>query len=136
MIALETIGYYRDEPGSQHYPPLFRYFYPDRGNFIAFVSNLHSRRALQRFTQAFRSTSIFPAEAVATFGWIPGVAWSDHRSFWSQDYQALMVTDTAFYRYPYYHSTLDTAEKIDYQCMAILTHGLYHAVLRLAEQGI
>ncbi len=44
MVALETIGCYSDQPGSQHYPPLFRWFYPDTGNFIAFVSNFRSRR--------------------------------------------------------------------------------------------
>ena len=44
MISLETIGYYSETPGSQHYPPLFRLFFPGRGNFVAFVSNLRSRR--------------------------------------------------------------------------------------------
>jgi Zn-dependent M28 family amino/carboxypeptidase len=136
MISLETIGYYRDEPGSQKYPPFFRYFYPDCGNFIAFVSNLRSRPILRRFVRAFRSVSSFPFESVATFGWIPGVAWSDHRSFWRQGFQALMVTDTAFYRYPYYHRSGDTAEKLDYHRMAMLAEGLYSAVLKLAEEGV
>ena len=40
MISLETIGCYRNQPGSQTYPPLLKYFYPDTGNFITFVSNL------------------------------------------------------------------------------------------------
>jgi hypothetical protein len=87
---------YSERPRSQRYPPLFRFFYPDRANFIAFVSNLRSRRVLHRFAAAFRRHSQFPAEHVATFAWIPGVAWSDHLAFWRQGYRALMVTDTAF----------------------------------------
>src|SRR5574337_1450801 len=43
MVSVETIGSYRDEPGSQRYPPLFRFFYPSGANFIAFVSNFRSR---------------------------------------------------------------------------------------------
>lgn len=133
MLSLETIGYYRDEPGSQAYPPLFRYFYPSAGNFIAFVSNLRSRPQLKQLTTAFRNCSDFPVEQVATFSWIPGVGWSDHYSFWLQRYRAVMVTDTAFYRYPYYHSHEDTAEKLDYERLAIVAMGLYGAICQLAE---
>jgi len=136
MVALETLGYYRDTPGSQAYPPLFRFFYPDRANFVAFVSNLRSRHAMRKLVQAFRDSCDFPAEQVATFSFVPGVAWSDHLSFWRHDYRAVMVTDTAFYRYPYYHAAEDTAEKLDYDRLAEVTHGLYGALCRLAEQGI
>lgn len=131
MLALETIGCYSDQPGSQDYPPLFRWFYPDSGNFIAFVSNFRSRRSMRRFAAAFRQHSDFPAEEVATFAWIPGVAWSDHQSFWRYGYPALMATDTAFYRYPYYHTAMDKAHHLDYAAMASLAEGLEGAVLSL-----
>jgi Zn-dependent M28 family amino/carboxypeptidase len=134
MIALETIGYYRDEPASQHYPPLFRLFYPSTANFIAFVANLRSRRAMRSFAKTFRDVSDFPLEHIATFSLIPGVAWSDHLSFWLRGYRAMMVTDTAFYRYPYYHSAQDTAEKIDYAKLAMLTESLYTALVKFAQQ--
>ncbi len=133
MISLETIGYYRDEPGSQRYPPLFRWCYPDRANFIAFVSNFRSRRAMLSAVAAFRSHCALPVEHVSTFAWIPGVAWSDHYSFWRNGYRALMVTDTAFYRYPHYHTAQDTPGKIDYGRLALATQGLYHAFSALAE---
>src|SRR5690606_6077210 len=87
MVSLETIGYYSEEPGSQRYPPLFRYFFPDRGDFIGLVSDLRSRRALRRTVEAFRRHSDFPVEHVATFRWVPGVAWSDHLSFWRRGYR-------------------------------------------------
>jgi Zn-dependent M28 family amino/carboxypeptidase len=134
MVSLETIGYYSERPGSQHYPPLFRYFYPDRGNFIAFVSDFRSRRTLRRFAAAFRQHSQFPAEHIASPAWLPGVAWSDHVSFWRCGYRALMVTDTAFYRYPHYHAPSDKADELDYLAMAAVTEGLNRAVMSLATE--
>lgn len=133
MIALETMGSYDDTPGSQQYPPLLRRFYPSRANFIAFVSNLGSRRMLRRLTGAFRDVSDFPVESAALPSLVPGVAWSDHLSFWRQGYRALMVTDTAFYRYRWYHSPGDTPEKLDYARLAQVTEGLFRASMRLIE---
>lgn len=134
MMSLETIGYHRQEPGSQRYPPLFGLFRPDRGNFIAFVANFTSRRRLRQVMKAFRAHSDFPAEALATLGLIPGVAWSDHLSFWRQGYRALMVTDTAFYRYPHYHLPEDTPDKLTYDALARVTVGLCRAVSTLAAR--
>lgn len=136
MIALETMGYFSSEPGSQGYPPLFRFFYPDRADFIAFVSNYRSSKAMRHLAKAFHRVSDFPLEHVATFSLIPGVAWSDHLSFWLQGYKALMVTDTAFYRYPWYHTAQDTAEKLDYEKLASVTEGLCEAICLLAREGI
>ena len=135
MISLETIGCYRQTRGSQSYPPLFGLFYPDRGNFLALVSDFHSRRAMQKFAALFQKSSTFPLEHVATFRWMPGVAWSDHFSFWRMGYPAIMVTDTAFYRYPFYHSPADTAEKLAYPELAEVTLGLFGAVRVIGESG-
>lgn len=134
MISLEMLGCYSDKPGSQGYPPFFRYFFPDRGNFIAMVSNRASRHGLQRLVQNFRAHSNFPVESLAAFEFIPGVAWSDHLSFWRKGYPALMVTDTAFYRYDAYHSAEDTPEKLDYASMAKVVEGLFHAMEALAAE--
>lgn len=132
MLSLEMLGCYSDEAGSQRYPPLIRYFYPNRGNFIAFVSNIRSRRMLRRTVYAFRAHSDFPVEQLATFSFVPGVSWSDHLSFWRQGYAAVMVTDTAFYRYPYYHTALDTPEKLNYGAMARVAEGLVGTLISLA----
>jgi Zn-dependent M28 family amino/carboxypeptidase len=133
-ISLETIGYYSEEPGSQRYPPFFRFFYPDRGNFIAFVSNFRSRSWLKRAVRAFRESSDFPLESVATFEFVPGIGWSDHLSFWRQGYPGLMITDTAPYRYAHYHLPSDTPDKIDYSSLARVTEGL-GGMLTLVAQG-
>jgi Zn-dependent M28 family amino/carboxypeptidase len=125
MISLETIGYYSSEPNSQHYPLFLKHFYPHTGDFIAFVSNLGSRRAMLHAVKAFRAASNFPAQQLASPAIVPGVSWSDHLSFWREGYKAFMITDTAFYRYPYYHTSQDTPDKLTYEPFARMTHGLY-----------
>ena len=64
---LEMLGYYDDRPGSQRYPPLFRRFYPDRGNFLGFVGDLRSRGVLRQAAAAFRATSKLPDRELRYF---------------------------------------------------------------------
>jgi hypothetical protein len=132
MLALETIGYYTDQPASQHYPIPFSLFYPDTGNFIGFVGNLSSRRLVRRALGAFRASTAFPSEGVAAPGWMMGVHWSDHWSFWQAGYPAIMITDTALFRYQHYHAATDTPEKLDYPSLARVTKGLADVVAELA----
>jgi Zn-dependent M28 family amino/carboxypeptidase len=136
MVSLETLGYYSDAPGSQRYPPLFRFFYPDRGNFLGLVSDLRSRGAMRRVAKVFRSCSDFPLQHTATLRWVPGVAWSDHLPFWRHGYSALMATDTAFYRYRYYHTTQDTPDKLTYPAFGQATEALGSCFAALAEHGL
>ena len=133
MFSLETIGYYSDRPGSQHYPFPLGFFYPSTGNFIAFVSNLSSRALLHEVIASFRRHAGFPSEGVAAPAFIPGVDWSDHWSFWDEGYPALMVTDTAPYRYPHYHTAQDTPDKVDYERTARVVTGLCRTLRDLAQ---
>jgi Zn-dependent M28 family amino/carboxypeptidase len=136
MMSLETMGYYSDERHSQRYPPLFQLCFPDRGNFIGFVSDLRSRRWLRRTVSLFKRYSDFPVQSVAMVRWVPGIGWSDHLSFWRQGYRALMVTDTALYRYPYYHTPHDTPDRVDCESLARVTDGLAGALLELASSPL
>jgi Zn-dependent M28 family amino/carboxypeptidase len=133
MLSLETIGFYTDTPGTQRYPSPFRLFYPDRGNFIGFVSNIGSRRLVRRVVKAFKRHTEFPCEWVAAPGWIMGIGWSDHWAFWREGYPAVMVTDTALFRYPHYHAVSDTPEKLNYPATARVVEGLIEATVDLAE---
>jgi Zn-dependent M28 family amino/carboxypeptidase len=128
MLSLEMLGYYSDRPGSQSYPPFLRWFYPNRGDFIALVSNLVSRRVLGEVRRAFTASSDFPVETLASPAFVPGVAWSDQLSFWREGYRAIMVTDTAFFRYPHYHAPTDTPERLDFLRMARVVEGLAGAL--------
>ncbi len=132
MFSLETIGWYSEQPGSQRYPFPLSFFYPSTGNFIAFVSNLASRPLLHEVIASFRRHAAFPSEGVAAPAFIPGVDWSDHWAFWKEGYPALMVTDTAPYRYPHYHTMQDTPDKVDYERLARVVTGLQGV---LAQSG-
>jgi Zn-dependent M28 family amino/carboxypeptidase len=133
MLSLEMLGYYRNVRGSQGYPPPLGWFYPDRANFIAFVGDVGSRALVHRALAAFRRHARFPSEGVAAPAGLPGVTWSDHWSFRQHGYPAIMVTDTAFYRYPHYHLPTDTAEKLDYLRMARVALGLAAVIKELAQ---
>lgn len=134
MLSLETIGYYSDAKGSQKYPAPLASAYPDAGNFIAFVSNPESRDLLYRAIASFRANATFPSEGLAASETVPGVGFSDHRSYWQFGYPAIMLTDTAFYRYPYYHTAQDTPDKIDYERLARVVKGVEAVVRDLAGQ--
>jgi len=125
MVSLETIGYYSSQPGSQHYPPFLSYFYPDTGNFIAFASNLGSRRVMRHCLENFAKACDFPAQSIAAPAVVPGISWSDHLAFWRHGFEAFMITDTAPYRYPYYHTSEDTPDKLDYLSFARVANGLF-----------
>jgi len=133
MASLETIGYYDPRKGMQHYPPLFGFFYPSEANFIAVVGNLGSFKLVQKFKRYFQEESDFHVESLAAPGIVPGVDWSDQRSFWKYGYQAVMITDTAPYRYPYYHGPEDFPDKIKYPQMTQVVEGLSQVILRLAN---
>lgn len=134
MFSLEMLGYYRDTAGSQRYPAPLGLFYPDRADFIAFVGDLGARGLVRRSIGTFRKSAEFPSEGVAAPAFIPGVTWSDHWSFRRHGYPAIMITDTAFYRYPHYHLPNDTPDKLDYERMARVTLGLAAMLNELANQ--
>ena len=134
MYSLEMLGYYRDAPGSQRYPPPLGLFYPDRADFIAFVGDLGARTLVRQSISLFRKHAQFPSEGVAAPALIPGVTWSDHWSFRQHGFPALMITDTAFNRYPHYHLRSDTPDKLDYERMARVTLGLAAMLKELARE--
>ena len=133
MLSLETLGYYTDEPDTQKYPFPFSWFYPDTGNFVGFVGNLSSRSLVRQAIGAFRASTAFPSEGVAASSGIEGIHWSDHWSFWQAGYPAIMVTDTAPFRYPHYHDATDIPQQLDYTGLARVTGGLAEVVSVLAS---
>jgi Zn-dependent M28 family amino/carboxypeptidase len=131
-LVLETMGYYTDAPDSQKLPPGVEGRYPSTGNFIAFVGTLASSNLVREALAAFRDASDFPAEGLAAPAHTTGVTLSDHSSYNRHGYPALMITDTAFMRYPYYHTQEDTPEKITYDSMARVVTGLAKTIAALA----
>jgi Zn-dependent M28 family amino/carboxypeptidase len=128
MLSLESIGFYSDAKGSQKYPPLLNLAYPSAGTFLGFVGDRSSADLVRRAVTTFRGTTKFPSEGAALFAGLPGVGWSDQWSFWQVGYPAIMITDTAPFRNPHYHTTADTPDKLDYERMARVVKGLEQVV--------
>ena len=133
MYSLETIGFYSSVPGSQRYPAPFGLVFPDRGDFVAFVGLLGSRRLLQETMRSFRSHTSFPTIGGVAPGFVPGIAWSDHWAFAEHGFQALMITDTAPFRYPHYHRPSDTPDKVDAESLARVVKGIERVIRDLAR---
>jgi len=133
MYSLETIGFYSSEPGSQAYPAPFGLIFPDRGDFVAFVGLLRSRPLLRETIRSFRSHTSFPSIGGVAPGFVPGIAWSDHWAFAEQGFQAVMITDTAPFRYPHYHRASDTPDKVDTENLARLVKGIERVIRDLAR---
>lgn len=133
MICLETIGYYSDEPGSQRYPMSWiGRLYPTTGNFVAVVGNVRSRRFVRRVVRHLRQ-SPFPIQGMAAPRWLKDSFRSDHAAFWQCGYPALMITDTANFRYAHYHTPQDTVDKIHFTALARLVTALESSVAAITS---
>ncbi|MDR8389645.1 M28 family peptidase [Aliifodinibius sp. S!AR15-10] len=134
MLALEMIGYFKDDEGSQSYPLfLLRPFYPSVGNYIAVVGKLFQRKLVRSAREAMRRATPLPVESINAPRLLPGIALSDHLNYWWAGYPAAMITDTAFYRNPHYHTAHDTPDTLDYERMAQVVNGVRAAVIELSR---
>jgi hypothetical protein len=133
MICLEMLGYFSERRDSQGFPvPGLGLLYPKRGDFIAVVGNLGGRRLTRQVKARMAGACSVPVYSINAPTLVPGVDFSDHRSYWREGFPAVMITDTAFYRNPNYHLPSDTADTLDYDRMAQVVRGLYSAVCSLA----
>jgi nucleotide-binding universal stress UspA family protein len=128
MYSLETLGFYSSEPGSQRYPAPFGMMFPDRADFVAFVGLMNSRPLLQQTMRSFRDHTAFPTIGGVAPGFVPGIDWSDHWAFARHGFQAVMITDTALFRYPHYHRPTDTPDKVDVEKLARVVKGIERVI--------
>lgn len=132
MLCMDAIGVYKQDPGTQKLPFPFSLFYPDRGNFLAFIADLQSRAFVVETTRGFKKGSSFPIEAGSAPKWVKGVCWSDHASFWKYGYRGIQITDTGAFRSSSHTTSDDTMEKIDFSALARITVGMFSSILELA----
>jgi Zn-dependent M28 family amino/carboxypeptidase len=136
MVCLEMIGYFSDREGSQHYPfPFMNLKFPRTGNYIAMVGNRKSKDFTELMASEFRKGTDLPLITLNAPGFVVGIDFSDHWSFGKFGIPAFMMTDTAFYRNPNYHSPADLPETLDYARMAQLVDGLAAAVVSWGTSG-
>ncbi len=135
MICLEMLGYFCDRVDCQRYPvDMMKKIYPDRGNFIAFIGNLRSRKWTKTLKEGFKLGTDLGVESLnVPSGIIVGTDLSDHKSFNAFGYKAVMITDTAFYRNPNYHRPTDLPHTLDYERFAKVIDGLNSAIRYIAK---
>jgi aminopeptidase YwaD len=118
MISLEMLGYRSSEPESQKYPPYVDASkYPDTGDFIAIVGNNPSAGLVDSIVDNMKIVvPKLPVETLvlpSTGEEFTDIRLSDHLPFWENGYNAVMITDTAYFRNPNYHKSTDTLDTLD-----------------------
>lgn len=130
MMSLEMIGYFSEEEGSQNFPvAALKYIYPTKGNFIAVVGEPLAVPLVLKIKNLMSENSRINVQFINAPRSLPGVDLSDHRNYWDQGYPAVMLTDTAFFRNPNYHTAQDRIETLNFQKMAEVVEGVYGVVL-------
>jgi hypothetical protein len=135
VLCLETMGYTLTAPGSQKLPEqiqadMFEIFETQDdltvGDFLTIVGDANSASLADVFCEQSRQKSIslpyaclkapltYEQAAVA----MPDILRSDHAPFWRENIPALLITDTADFRYPFYHTRADTIDKLDFEFLS------------------
>lgn len=128
-LVLEMVGFYCYEPGCQGYPPFIRQLLglPRVGDFIGILGDGKSKGLVEGLVKAFKKNPSLPVHSLVLplKGYtLPASRLSDNASFWDKGYPAVMITDTAYYRNPHYHSSKDTPDTLNYSAMAQLVKSL------------
>jgi Zn-dependent M28 family amino/carboxypeptidase len=134
VIILEMIGFYTAEEKSQKYPlGCLSLFYPDKGNYISIVSNFSSSSIKSAVKDSFRRNTQIPVETISMFSFVAGIDFSDHWAFWQEGYDAVMITDTSFYRNSNYHQRSDTYDTLDYTLMNEVVQGVAASLIDISN---
>ncbi len=137
VFILESVGYTDKNDGSQIAPVLVRAPVPKKGDFLAVISNRKSKHLMEAFYSISRE--YVPELKIVTYKTpfsgriIPETRFSDHASFWNYGYPALMLTDTAMFRNPYYHTHRDTQNTLDFDFIMNVTKAVITVILKLSN---
>lgn len=132
MAAIEMIGYFSDEKGSQSYPiKAMKVAYGTRGDFILLVKKKGYGNFVKNFSKGFiNAETIETSNLKAPFD-IEGIDFSDHLNYWEFGFDAMMITNSAFFRNKNYHQKTDKMETLDIKRMSSVINAIYHAVLNI-----
>ncbi|MBD2716951.1 M28 family peptidase [Microvirga sp. STR05] len=132
MVALEMLGYYDDQKGSQDYPlgPL-KWIYGSRGNYVTVAQKFGNGRFGRQFARRYKGAAALPVKRFKAPAWLPGIDFSDHLNYWQFDYSAVLLTDTAFYRNKHYHEPTDTLARLDMRRLGLAVDAVLAVVLAM-----
>jgi aminopeptidase YwaD len=134
MLSLEMLGYFSSATNSQQYPlKALSHLYPNTGDFIALIGNSATWRKMRRLKRCLKQAGA-PCQwlpVIQQGKYLPATRRSDHAPFWDAGYPAILVTDTADLRNPYYHTSSDCIETLDVNAMGRITQGLAAGLRKL-----
>jgi len=132
MICLEMLGFFSDEPNSQTLPiSWLTYCYSDKANFIAVVGKWEQVTLVRNVKRAMMAAGKVQVFSINAPQIVRGIDFSDHRNYWAEGYDAVMITDTSFFRNPHYHKNTDTIETLDFVRMTEVVKGAYWATITM-----
>jgi Zn-dependent M28 family amino/carboxypeptidase len=132
MICLEMLGYFSDAPHSQHLPlPFLTLLYSSTANFIAVVGKWEQTSLVSNVKRNMLKAGNIQVFSINSPNFVTGIDFSDHRNYWAEGFEAVMITDTSFFRNPHYHQKTDTIETLDFKRMTEVVKGAYWATIHL-----
>lgn len=122
VLNFEMIGYYTEAPNSQSLPTGFNILFPDtynqlladefRGNFITNVGTENNPGLMNCYDSLAQlyvpELKVISLASPGNGSLVPDLTRSDHAPFWFNDNDAIMLTDGANFRNPYYHTSQDS----------------------------
>ena len=132
MVAVEMIGFFNDDEGSQSYPfaPM-KLFYGNKGDFILLTKKIGHGQFVKDFSKQFYNAKTIKTKSLTSPGMIKGVDFSDHRNYWALGFDAMMITNSAFYRNHNYHKSGDKMDRLDFKRMAGVIDAIYYAIINI-----
>jgi Zn-dependent M28 family amino/carboxypeptidase len=130
MVSLEMIAYFKDTKKSQDYPiGILKLVYGGKGDYITLVRKSTAGHFVKRFIKKFKKDGKIKTKKFSAPESLPGIDFSDHLNYWKIGIDALMITDTAFYRNKNYHKITDTMETLDIGRMAKVIQRTYEVLI-------
>lgn len=132
MVCMDMIGFFSSKPGSQKKPfEKISSDYTDTGDFIA-ITGLESQvKFVNNICESMKNNFNIIVKTALSLRRNGYAALSDHRNYWKQGYNALVINDTAFLRNPNYHNNQDTIDTLDFDKMEEVIKGVYFALISI-----
>ncbi|MBA6154498.1 M28 family peptidase [Gelidibacter maritimus] len=125
MIALEMIGYYREDKKSYDGS-----IYKNQ----LIVSGIKSYDSFNRkISQLLKSNGSMDSRWISFAENYPNNGPSDHRNYWPLDIPAVMIIGTGGHGNPNYHKATDTIETLDFEIMTHAVNNIMFALVNFLE---
>lgn len=132
MICLDMIGYFNENKNSQYYPiGLLKLFYGNKGDFITVVQKFGNGKFGRQIKRKMKKCNLIKTKSFRAPSKVPGIDFSDHLNYWRYNYNAVMITNSAFYRNPNYHKSSDTLATLDVQRMGLVIDEIFLTIKEL-----